>query len=103
MIPVGLLATAILNMDGVRGISGWKWIFVSCYGYHHRQTVALIDSNHTLQILEGIATCVTGIIAFVFLPRDLSSAQFLTEEERAFAGTTHGLCILLSQRVSRLS
>ncbi|TEB30252.1 MFS general substrate transporter [Coprinellus micaceus] len=64
----GLLATAILKLDGVRGIQGWKWIF----------------------ILEGIATCIIGIIAYFFLPRDLSSARFLTEEERIFAVDAHG-------------
>ena len=32
MIPtyreLGLLATAILKMDGVGGLAGWRWIFV---------------------------------------------------------------------------
>jgi len=25
---LGLLATAILKMDGVGGLAGWRWIFV---------------------------------------------------------------------------
>lgn len=28
LIP-GLLASAILNMDGIGGLAGWRWIFVS--------------------------------------------------------------------------
>ncbi|VDB90095.1 unnamed protein product [Peniophora sp. CBMAI 1063] len=59
----GLLATAIIRMDGVAGLSGWRWIF----------------------ILEGIATCMIAIISAVVLPSTLSTARFLTEEERTFA------------------
>jgi hypothetical protein len=60
----GLLASAIIKMDGVAGLSGWRWIF----------------------ILEGIATVVIGFIAWAIMPTDLGSAKFLTEEERQFAG-----------------
>jgi len=59
----GLLASAILQMNGVGGLSGWRWIF----------------------ILEGIATVFIGIIAACILPADLASASFLTQEERDFA------------------
>ncbi|KAH8113458.1 MFS transporter [Phellopilus nigrolimitatus] len=59
----GLLATAILKMDGVGGIAGWRWIF----------------------ILEGIATILIGAIATMLLPADISSAKFLSAEEKAFA------------------
>ncbi|KXN90243.1 hypothetical protein AN958_04034 [Leucoagaricus sp. SymC.cos] len=59
----GLLASAIIQMDGVGGLSGWRWIF----------------------ILEGIATVLAGLFAAYVLPADLASAPFLTEEERDFA------------------
>lgn len=59
----GLLATVITKMDGVGGLSGWRWIF----------------------ILEGIATVLIAFIAWLMMPADLSSAKFFTEEERAFA------------------
>ncbi|KAI5118773.1 hypothetical protein M0805_005654 [Coniferiporia weirii] len=59
----GLLATAIIKMDGVGGLAGWRWIF----------------------ILEGIASIMCGVIATIFLPADILSAKFLTDEERAFA------------------
>ncbi|CAA7259745.1 unnamed protein product [Cyclocybe aegerita] len=59
----GLLATAITKMDGVGGLAGWRWIF----------------------ILEGIATVVVAAMAALVLPEGLSTAYFLTEEERVFA------------------
>lgn len=59
----GLLASGIVNMDGVAGLSGWRWIF----------------------ILEGITTVMLAILAGVVLPENLSSAKFLTDDEKEFA------------------
>ncbi|KAF8812453.1 MFS general substrate transporter [Phlegmacium glaucopus] len=59
----GLLATAILKMNGIAGLAGWRWIY----------------------ILEGIATVIAGFIAAFILPESLDNAPFFTEEERAFA------------------
>ncbi|KAF5321364.1 hypothetical protein D9619_001106 [Psilocybe cf. subviscida] len=59
----GLLASAILKMDGIGGLAGWRWIF----------------------ILEGLATVVSALIAAYFLPESLQTASFLTEEERLVA------------------
>ncbi|KAF9462632.1 MFS general substrate transporter [Collybia nuda] len=59
----GLLATAIIKMDGVGGLAGWRWIF----------------------ILEGLATIVASLISAWVLPADVSTAKFLSAEERAFA------------------
>ncbi|KAI0796794.1 MFS general substrate transporter [Abortiporus biennis] len=59
----GLLASAIIKMDGVGGLAGWRWIF----------------------ILEGMATVLIAFMSAMFLPADITSAKFLTEEERAFA------------------
>ncbi|KAG6861601.1 hypothetical protein C0995_014508 [Termitomyces sp. Mi166 len=59
----GLLATAITKMEGVGGLAGWRWIY----------------------ILEGLATIIASLISAFILPADISSARFLTEEERAFA------------------
>ncbi|KAI0368132.1 MFS general substrate transporter [Pilatotrama ljubarskyi] len=61
----GLLATAIIRMDGVGGLAGWRWIF----------------------ILEGIATVIIALTSMLFLPADVASAKFFTEEEREFALT----------------
>ena len=59
----GLLASAIIKMDGVGGLAGWRWIF----------------------ILEGIATVAVALIAAVFMPADIASAKFFDETERKFA------------------
>jgi len=59
----GLLADAIIKMDGVGGLEGWRWIF----------------------ILEGIVTVLFSIMAAFILPADLASARFFTSEEREFA------------------
>ncbi|KAJ6599082.1 MFS general substrate transporter [Mycena vulgaris] len=59
----GLLATAILGMDGIGGLEGWKWIFV----------------------LEGLATVLSSFIAAFFLPESIAAAKFLTNKEKEFA------------------
>ncbi|KAI2462844.1 MFS general substrate transporter [Annulohypoxylon bovei var. microspora] len=58
----GLLATAIAEMDGIRGLSDWRWIF----------------------ILEGIATVLIGIVAFFCITDFPREAKWLSPEERAF-------------------
>ncbi|TFK55686.1 MFS general substrate transporter [Heliocybe sulcata] len=59
----GLLATAIVKMDGIGGLAGWRWIF----------------------ILEGLGSVIAGLICAAVLPVSIQTARFLTEEERAFA------------------
>ncbi|EJD00760.1 MFS general substrate transporter [Fomitiporia mediterranea MF3/22] len=56
----GLLAAAIINMDGMRGRPGWAWIF----------------------ILEGTFTCLVGLCAFFFTPSTPQDVRFLTQRER---------------------
>ncbi|KAM5356487.1 hypothetical protein ACJ41O_003133 [Fusarium nematophilum] len=58
----GLLAFGIAKMDGVGGLEGWRWIF----------------------ILEGIVTVLVAFWAFYALYDFPETANFLTEEERAF-------------------
>ncbi|WRT63133.1 uncharacterized protein IL334_000036 [Kwoniella shivajii] len=65
----GLLAAAILNMEGISGKRGWQWIF----------------------ILEGLLTVVCGAIAFFILPRDLASVRYLSHEERGALMLAHDI------------
>ena len=58
----GLLASAIGKMDGIRGYSAWRWIF----------------------ILEGILTCVLAAVAYFMITDFPEEARWLTEDERAF-------------------
>ncbi|KAK2007942.1 high-affinity nicotinic acid transporter [Colletotrichum eremochloae] len=56
----GLLAYAISFMNGVRGLAGWRWLF----------------------ILEGVPAILCGIYTFYFLPNYPETVEFLTEPER---------------------
>lgn len=58
----GLLASAIENMDGIRGYSGWRWIF----------------------ILEGILTCILGVVGFFLVADFQEDVKWLKEDERVF-------------------
>jgi len=56
----GLLAAAIQNMDGVRGLPGWAWIF----------------------ILEGIFTTVFGLASWFIIPAGPTDIKYLSAVER---------------------
>lgn len=64
----GLLAFGIGNMDGVQGMSGWRWIM----------------------IIEGIPTVLLGIAIFFLLPNDVETAYFLNEEEKTLMTIRRG-------------
>eukprot|EP01026_Neomeris_dumetosa_P053565 TRINITY_DN4783_c0_g2_i3.p1 TRINITY_DN4783_c0_g2~~TRINITY_DN4783_c0_g2_i3.p1 ORF type:complete len:325 (-),score=27.29 TRINITY_DN4783_c0_g2_i3:408-1382(-) len=54
------LASGLLALDGLAGLSGWQWVFLA----------------------EGIPTVIIGIIIFIKLPKDPSQAKFLDYDER---------------------
>jgi sugar phosphate permease len=56
----GLFAFALLKMDGIGGLQGWRWLF----------------------IIEGCASVVIAIAIFFLLPDDFEHARFLNEEEK---------------------
>src|SRR5258705_10120073 len=56
----GPVSGLLLQMDGVGGLAGWKWLF----------------------IVEGIPAVLLGIVAFWVLPDGPEDATFLTEDER---------------------
>ncbi|KAH8427129.1 allantoate permease family MFS transporter [Aspergillus melleus] len=58
----GILAWGIAHMRGVGGYNGWRWIF----------------------ILEGLLTVVMSIVAYFWVYNYPSTAEFLSEKERAF-------------------
>ncbi|ATZ51438.1 hypothetical protein BCIN_07g00770 [Botrytis cinerea B05.10] len=58
----GLLASGIGKMDGLRGYSGWRWIF----------------------IIEGVLTCVVALAFFFLIPSFPEDAKWLTPDERAY-------------------
>ncbi|KAB8346275.1 hypothetical protein FH972_023319 [Carpinus fangiana] len=56
----GLLAYAILHMDGVSGVAGWRWVY----------------------IIEGVISFAIAIYVYLGLPNDPSNAYFLNQKER---------------------
>lgn len=58
----GLLASGIAKMDGMRGYSGWRWVF----------------------IIEGVLTSVVAIILFFFIADFPEDVKWLNEEERTY-------------------
>ncbi|THH13188.1 hypothetical protein EW146_g7001 [Bondarzewia mesenterica] len=56
----GLLAAAIEQMDGIRDLAGWAWIFV----------------------LEGVFTALFGIFCFFLLPPSPSQLRYLNQHEK---------------------
>src|ERR1043166_2881147 len=57
----GALSGALLQMDGILGLAGWKWLFV----------------------LEGLPVAVLGVIMLFVLTERPDDATWLTAEERA--------------------
>ncbi|KAK0218592.1 major facilitator superfamily domain-containing protein [Armillaria nabsnona] len=61
----GILAYAIIQMDGIGGRSGWRWIF----------------------ILEGAFSVAFGLICYFIMPRDAMAARFLRPAERDYVAS----------------
>jgi MFS family permease len=57
----GLFAYALLKMDGIAGLEGWRWLF----------------------IIEGCASVLVAIVAYFVLADDFESASFLNEEDKS--------------------
>ncbi|KAL1845109.1 hypothetical protein VTK73DRAFT_1119 [Phialemonium thermophilum] len=58
----GLLGAGLGSPDGVRGVSGWRWIF----------------------FIEGGVTCLAATLAFFFLPPFPQDSTFLQPEEKTW-------------------
>ncbi|KAK0504501.1 major facilitator superfamily domain-containing protein [Armillaria luteobubalina] len=61
----GILAYAIIHMDGVGGRAGWRWIF----------------------ILEGTFTIACGLTSYFLMPRDAMAVRFLRPAEREYVAS----------------
>lgn len=57
---MGVLAGALMGLDGHLGLTGWQWLFA----------------------VEGCPAVILGIVVFFFLPDDPATARWLTESER---------------------
>jgi sugar phosphate permease len=63
----GLFAYALLHMDGVAGLAGWRWLF----------------------IIEGCVSIVIAVAVFVALPDNYDCARFLSPTDKALCRTRH--------------
>jgi MFS transporter, ACS family, tartrate transporter len=67
-VVMGLIAGALMGLDGRLGLSGWQWLFA----------------------VEGIPAVILGAVFFVFLPDGPATARWLTEpEKRALVAQVH--------------
>ncbi|KAI0415076.1 retrograde regulation protein 2 [Xylaria grammica] len=57
----GLLAWAVLRLDGVSNMPGWRWLY----------------------IIEGIITVIWACLCVVLVPRNYDTAYFLNDEQKA--------------------
>ena len=65
----GLLASAIAKMDGIRGYSSWRWVF----------------------ILEGLLTMALSVVAFIWIPDFPEDVHWLSKEETQFVAARVGI------------
>ncbi|KAK9896849.1 MFS general substrate transporter [Cystobasidium minutum MCA 4210] len=63
----GLLAAAILTLDGVHGVAGWRWVFY----------------------IEGAAAIGVGLVAPFIMSANVSTAWFLSAKEKEMILTIH--------------
>jgi sugar phosphate permease len=59
----GLIAAGIFQLDGVRGLEGWRWLF----------------------IIQGAVTGLVALCAWPFLPDTPLTTKWLNEEEKQLA------------------
>ena len=96
----GLLASAIGNMDGMRGYRGWRWVFILGM---FRQIIFLASCSRFDFCAEGVLTALVGIL-FYFLICDFpEEAAWLTQEERNFVKTRLRKDVGESQRYKSLT
>jgi hypothetical protein len=74
----GLLAYVISLMNGVAGLSGWRWVSSTA-----GSTECLSTDKSQLFILEGIPAILCAFHTWFFLPNYPETVKFLNEEERA--------------------
>ena len=79
----GLLAAAIQNMDGVRGLPGWAWIFVLVGTCNVLFNMQYDYSDSILTLQEGVFTTAFGLLSFLITPAKPAAMPFLTLEEKA--------------------
>ena len=76
----GLLAAASQNMDGIRGLTGWAWIFILV-----RPCMECVSSYWLADfgiLQEGVFTTAFGLISMFFMPATPADMPWLTNDEK---------------------
>ncbi|KAL2379374.1 hypothetical protein RJZ90_005326 [Blastomyces dermatitidis] len=82
-----ILAYGLMQMEGLQGYLGWRWIFVSLmkkFGTKSHEDQLTLDMH---QIIEGLITQVVGIVSWFLIidfPDKAQKTGFLTEREADF-------------------
>jgi MFS family permease len=63
----GLLAYGLTNLHGVKGLAGWRWLF----------------------LVEGVISLLVGIVTIFMLPDNFETAWWLNEDERVLLRARH--------------
>ncbi len=74
----GLFALAILSMEGIHGISGWRWLFIVEVGLSRCRSV-----KRPLTQVQGAMTVGLGLIFATFIPNTPKNMRWLDDRERA--------------------
>ncbi|KAG6850879.1 hypothetical protein H0H93_007497 [Arthromyces matolae] len=88
VVPGEILRGTILYLSAMYKRQELQLRYLNKAEYSLNNNDASELASFTLQILEGLATVIAGLVAALVLPADIESAKFLTDEERQFAGIT---------------
>ena len=81
----GILTFALMQMEGLRGYRGWRWIFV-CFSMHYPavdRTTELIRFRSFLAIITLLIAIASWFLILDF-PDKASKKGFLTEDEARY-------------------
>lgn len=74
----GLLAYGLLQMDGIGGKAGWRYVSLSV-----KQSLLLtVSLSRWVYIIEGLFSIICALLIWFGLPNNPAEAYFLTEEEK---------------------
>ena len=82
----GLLGAAILgDLDGDRGIAGWRWLFIVVHIPSLYPVYLWLTKGLTYKNQEGVIAIAFAIFSMFILPNYPHTTSWLNDEEKAFA------------------
>jgi hypothetical protein len=87
----GFISGGVIDgLEGVGGIRGWRWLFIStsewlsCSSPCPRTCICKLN-RHFSHLVEGLITILASIIVVFFLPDWPSNTKWLSEDEKGLA------------------